>query len=212
MWTRKFTLSFSRKEDFFKVYTPNASEGAVFVATQAALKAGEPVELKLCFNDIPEGVPLKGHVIWRRLPTKWRAVLPPGIGIRLIESERRRLEFLIDYCDGKSLPRRKTGERLQTDLPVDFFSNRRRLFGRMLNISRGGVFIETPHLLPTAAPIELNIHIEENKPPQELKGQVVWQRDRNPSLGFGVKFNLPSVAARDTAAELVRTVQTATLA
>jgi len=209
MWTRKFTLSFSRKEDFFKVYTLNASDGAIFVATQATLKAGEPVELKFCFNDIPEGVPLRGHVIWRRLPTKWRAVLPPGVGIRLIESERRRLEFLVDYCDGKSLPQRKTGERLQTDLPIHFFLKKRRLFGRMLNISRGGLFIETPHLLPTATPIDLNINVEEDQLPQQLKGQVVWQRDRNPCLGFGVKFRLLSAASRDTAAQLVRSLHTA---
>ncbi len=210
MWARKFTLSFSRKEDFFKVYSLNASDGAVFVATQAKLKAGEPVELKFCFNDIPEGVPLRGHVIWRRLPTKWKAVLPPGIGIRLIESERRRLEFLIDYCDGKSLPQRKTGERIQTDLPIDFISKQRRLFGRVLNISRGGLFIETSHLLPTATAVDLNIHNEENLPPQRLKGKVIWQRDRSPVLGFGVKFHLLSVAARDTAKELVRTLHTAT--
>ncbi len=204
MGMRKITLSFERKEDFFKVYSPKTHDGTIFVAGETTLRAGKPVELKLCFKDIPEGVLFEGFVIWRRLPTKWRMVHSPGIGIRLKESERKRLQFLINYCNGNSLSQRKYGERVQTDLHISCKSQDTHIVGRMRNISKGGLFIETPQLLPTETPVEVAIHVEKGLPPTHLKGQVAWRCTGAVNTGFGVKFRLLSQTARENAKRLVK--------
>ncbi len=204
MGIRELKFSFSKKEHLFEIVTPDDPSGAVFVSTQERLEVGEPLVIKLYFTDITEGVCLRGHIIWRRLPTKWQTALPAGIGVQLLDGEKRRLQFVVNYCKGRLAPKRVQGERYPTNLPIDCVSNEQRFLGRMQNISRGGLFVATPHLLQKAVPIELNFPVEADRNALQLKGQVVWQLNRPPYSGFGVKFHLLSRKARDTASLVVK--------
>lgn len=65
--------------------------------------------------------------------------------------------------------------------------------GRVRNISRGGLFVETPKPLPLAAAIHLALHLPEMSTVLKVKGRVVWTYDIRKSrsqlvAGSGVRF------------------------
>ncbi len=203
---RTLTVTFSDKRDFFDCYSPEASDGCMFIQTREHCTVGEPVRLRMRFPEIPAGIPLHGYVIWRRVPTQWQAVLPPGIGVRLWKSEQKRLEFVVGFCEGNYSTRRKTGERANANLRVDFNSKEYRESGLVRNISYGGLFIETKKLLPPTTPLEMNIYLKKASSPKYLLGHVVWNREYVAESGLGVKFRLLSATAREKAAYLVESL------
>jgi len=55
----------------------------------------------------------------------------------------------------------------------------------ILDISVGGVFVETERTFPAGQPITLLLSIPQNKSPFTLRGRVAWSGPQ----GFGVKFH-----------------------
>lgn len=65
--------------------------------------------------------------------------------------------------------------------------------GRVTNLSRGGLFIETPAPLPIQSAVDLALHLPEIRTVLKVKGRVVWTYDVNRStsqlmVGSGIKF------------------------
>lgn len=83
--------------------------------------------------------------------------------------------------------------RYSVDIRVDETTMPMFTAGRVTNISRGGLFIETPTPLPMHAPIDLALRLPELQTVLNVTGRVVWTYDVRRSTsqlmtGSGIKF------------------------
>ena len=83
--------------------------------------------------------------------------------------------------------------RYQVDIQVDEQTSSMFTAGRVTNISRGGLFMESPTPLPIKSRIDLALQLPEIRTVLHLQGRVVWTYDirRTNSrimTGTGIKF------------------------
>ena len=65
---------------------------------------------------------------------------------------------------------------------VEFRTASSFLVAYSVNLSRGGLFLETEHDIPTGAPIALELRVP-GTGPLELDGMVTWRRGRRQPRG-----------------------------
>src|SRR2546427_10860536 len=142
---RLVQVRFATREAFLKDYLRESTQGGVFFATEEPYEVGEAVLVEISFPEIPEGVFIPGRIAWRRLPTRWRSTLAPGIGIEFAPGEAPKREFLVDFASGALDLVRKRQRRLPVRFPVEFTlvggATRTRADAR--DLARGGLFLST---------------------------------------------------------------------
>jgi uncharacterized protein (TIGR02266 family) len=107
-------------------------------------------------------------------------VLPKPLDrVALLDAARR---LLSDAPRGQ--PRVKLAEPVRLEL------QRLAWDGIASNLSRGGVFVETPHLLAPAGELGLHMRLPETETVIDSTVQVVWTRPPGPALpaGMGMRF------------------------
>lgn len=91
---------------------------------------------------------------------------------------------------------RRRDERVPIELKVQyrrfnsFFSDYAR------NISKGGLFIQTPKPLPIGTEFLFRLGIPEQQAPFELRGEVKWIESEGDSPGMGIQFIYASETER----------------
>ena len=73
---------------------------------------------------------------------------------------------------------------------IEFHNSKTFVSSYMLDISAGGVFIETEVPLPIDAPCALRLNIPGDQEIMDLQGHVVWIKQRSKSFpaGMGIHF------------------------
>jgi uncharacterized protein (TIGR02266 family) len=108
-------------------------------------------------------------------------VIPkPVERLPLLDAARR----LLDHASPRGLP------RIPLDAPVRLRQRRREWAGTARNLSRGGVFVESPQLLHARAEVELALELPETPLALASTAQVVWTRppDEDHHPGMGLRF------------------------
>ena len=195
--TKSEVLIFGHRSEFQDAYLPELMPtGGLFVRTSETYTLGEPVRIYLFFPEIPEDIMVYGTVAWRRLPTKWRSALQPGIGVSLHSDCRNKVRFLVDFCQGMLSDRRRKGYRVPGDFRVDFLLSGRWLSGEVENISRDGLYISTDTPILPTTPLEMKLFINRNIPMFNYYGKVAWQNSEGSPAGVGVEFQFRNLAGR----------------
>jgi uncharacterized protein (TIGR02266 family) len=83
--------------------------------------------------------------------------------------------------------------RYRVDIRVDETTTSMFTAGRVTNISRGGLFIETPECLPIDTPVDLGLQLPEIRTVLNVHGRVAWTYDMKKGTtrlmrGAGIKF------------------------
>jgi type IV pilus assembly protein PilZ len=88
---------------------------------------------------------------------------------------------------------RRESVRVPARLRVGFDSLGEMRESLMTNVSRGGLFISTPHPLPIGVRLSLRVHIEETGEVIDLSGEVASLNSgpglMTEELGMGIKFD-----------------------
>jgi uncharacterized protein (TIGR02266 family) len=87
----------------------------------------------------------------------------------------------------------RTSDRLPVDLPVEFrLRNGRFVEARMLNVSRGGMYVETNKILESGKRAFFRVQLKPQPLQFHLEGEVVWSRKngnaKNGTQGMGIRF------------------------
>jgi uncharacterized protein (TIGR02266 family) len=85
------------------------------------------------------------------------------------------------------------------------------LFEYSRNISKGGIFIETPHPLPSGALLVMRFQVPGTDQVIEVDGEVVWVNpfrdgDENPNPGMGIQFRNLNEDHHDIIAGIVKAI------
>lgn len=112
--------------------------------------------------------------------------------------------------DGSGGVERRTYERFDAELSVDWASGESFLFSYITNISEMGIFIRSEDPPPVGTALRLRFSID-GEEPLALDGTVVWinplrPSGDNPNPGMGVRFTELSSDQRERVVDLVRTV------
>jgi Tfp pilus assembly protein PilZ len=185
---KSLQIVFDSRASFFDYYLADLEGGGVFARTADGFEAGERVSLSLVFPEIPEGLRFRGEVAWRRVPTPWRSVLVPGVGVAFGRSQRSQVEFLMDFCRGRLAASRKKGRRVPADFRVDIVSNQERISGRARDVSRGGLFVAVQRLLDKGTEVDLDLFLEREGPPERFVGRVAWKHADGSDSGLGMEI------------------------
>src|SRR5262245_48941246 len=105
---------------------------------------------------------------------------------------------------------RRTYERFDTSISVDYSSGDTFLFSYIQNISEMGIFIRSDTPLPIGTHLELRF-TPDGQEPIELGGEVTWVNPYRPfgdnlNPGMGVRFKHLTLEMRQRIVALVRTV------
>jgi type IV pilus assembly protein PilZ len=105
---------------------------------------------------------------------------------------------------------RRTYERFDAALSVDWTSGENFLFSYITNISEMGIFIRSDDPPPIGTSLRLRFASDDMEP-LELSGTVAWINPIRPdgenlNPGMGVQFDELSADQRERVVELVRTV------
>lgn len=117
---------------------------------------------------------------------------------------------MTDATDDSGGVERRTYERFDAELSVDWASSDHFLFSYITNISEMGIFIRSddPPVIGTALRLRFSI---DDEPTLELAGVVAWinpvRTDReNLNPGMGVRFTELTPDQRERVVSLVKTV------
>jgi uncharacterized protein (TIGR02266 family) len=108
-------------------------------------------------------------------------VIPkPVERLPLLDAARR----LLDDTSRRGLP------RIPLDAPVRMRQRRREWAGTARNLSRGGIFVESPELLEERAELGLEVELPETPLALASTAQVIWTRtpDDDVAAGMGLRF------------------------
>lgn len=115
-----------------------------------------------------------------------------------------------DEDDRERGAERRTYERFETSIAVDYASGDTFLFAYLTNISEMGIFIRTEDPLSVGTRLRLRFHVDEADP-LVLEGEVAWinpyrPKGENINPGMGVRFIQLTPERREQVVALVRTV------
>ena len=84
-------------------------------------------------------------------------------------------------------------KRFPLVISLDVRGKRFLQFKKSLNLSLGGIFIETELLEKPGAQIELDFVFNDDSDRMRVTGEVVWVSDAKDHRGMGIKFIRPPV-------------------
>ena len=193
---RSLLVCHARREEFLERYLADLPGGGVFVPTAERFEIDQRVTVSFQFPEIPDGLSVGGRIAWQRSPVPWRSVMLPGVGVAFGTEQRSRVEFLLDFCRGYLTDMRKPGRRIPTRLRADIVSTGGRIEARVRDISHGGVFVLTQSPFSPGVPIELELFVRPEDPPERLSGRVAWSRHDGEEPGMGVQFDFSSTSRK----------------
>jgi uncharacterized protein (TIGR02266 family) len=172
-------------------YMPVLGEGGLFVSTVDPLPVDSEIDLEIVLQQKGLTVKVKGLVVWSNNkgdPAK------QGMGIKFVEmtyEEKRLVYDLVDDSLRQSFLERRKFARVDAHLQVKFVFAEGIFELQTEDMSLGGVFIATDHLVPVGEKIRLVLHIPGEKPVIKALGEVVRvveeETDGEPA-GLGVRF------------------------
>jgi uncharacterized protein (TIGR02266 family) len=204
---RELFVDYATGSELLTDYLSDPEPGGLFVRTTESYRVGEPVVLVVKLPQIADGVALRGTVIWRRAPVRWRSALSPGIGIEFHPGHRNRVQFLLDFCNGELSSMRKTGRRLPVEFRVDIVSDGKRISGLAKDISRGGMFVQTDARIGRDSKVNLELHLGGGKSPEVVPGRVAWEKAAGKDSGIGFEFKFRTPAKRMQISHYVRQIE-----
>jgi type IV pilus assembly protein PilZ len=204
-------------DKFIADYTRNISRGGVFIRSEQQLPVGTELVFKLHVPPLEEPLALRGCVAWvRNGADATGGGEAAGMGVEFIyatEEERlrtvRTVEALLSGADEEERPAqasgstdrgdvdagiRRTHPRLPLALEIQYESVEQFVTEYTRNISQGGLFIRTTHLLPKETEFLFNLHVPGFDEPVALSGRVTWIRTEEQAArskeaaGMGVRF------------------------
>jgi uncharacterized protein (TIGR02266 family) len=99
---------------------------------------------------------------------------------------RRRLE------EGKMGEESRINQRVETSIDILYAESGEFIKSHTLNISNGGLFLETEYPLPVGSEVTLRMTLPGETDPMEIQGCVVWSNPRgnnnNFPSGMGIQF------------------------
>jgi type IV pilus assembly protein PilZ len=193
---RSLLVCHARREEFLERYLADLPGGGVFVPTAERFEIDQRVTVSFQVPEIPDGLSVSGRIAWQRSPVPWRSVMLPGVGVAFGTEQRSRVEFLLDFCRGYLTDMRKPGRRIPTRLRADIVSADGRIEARVRDISHGGVFVLMPSPFAPGVPIDLELFVRSEDPPERLSGRVAWSRHEGEEPGMGIQFDFSSLSRK----------------
>jgi Tfp pilus assembly protein PilZ len=92
-------LLFDSHEEFEKEALPKIIQTGLFVQTTNDYSPGDNLEVNICFQEIPNGIPIKCRVAWVRRHNDWNTSQSVGIGIVIDKRDTKRWQYLLKYVD-----------------------------------------------------------------------------------------------------------------
>jgi uncharacterized protein (TIGR02266 family) len=90
---------------------------------------------------------------------------------------------------------RRSDRRYERRIPVDFVYEGKTYSAHSINISLGGMFVDTELTLPFGARVLLKFRVSTQAEAIEVEGQVRWAGSTEEGRGIGVRFE--GLRARD---------------
>ncbi|HUU02337.1 MAG TPA: TIGR02266 family protein [Myxococcota bacterium] len=172
-------------------YIPVLGEGGLFVATVDPLPVGSELELEIVLAQKGLSFPIKGHVVWVNEsgdPAK------RGMGIKFTDltyEQKRSVYSLVDDSLHQRLLERRRFARVDARLQVEFVYAEGFFELKTEDLSLGGMFIATEHLVPMGEKIRVILHMPGEMPSAKAICEVVRVID-DPApgrpAGLGVRF------------------------
>lgn len=171
---------------FLDHYFNQGGLGGVFVPGYVRLASAEEVDLEVVFAREQVTVHARGVIRWKRLTDK--KSLPAGVGVELLDTERRTRDLLLEFAEGKRVHlARRRSRRYPVMLEIEYATDTVFLTDVTDNLSRDGASVLTDHDVEVGEIITMRL-----KPPGEavaidVKGEVRWRHEHG-RKGFGVRF------------------------
>jgi type IV pilus assembly protein PilZ len=96
----------------------------------------------------------------------------------------------------RETPDRRKDQRTPIELKVQYRRFNSFFSDYAKNISKGGLFIQTPKPLPIGTEFLFRLGIPERQAPFELRGEVKWIESEGDSPGMGIQFIYASETER----------------
>lgn len=154
-------------------WTRNLSEGGACLEVTGAFRPETPLRLRL--QTERGAIEADAEVVWAGAPDRASGVGPHGVAFTQVAADQlQALRELLYSRKGA----RHAGVRVPLDLAVTCQllggDSGRFLEGRTADVSRGGLMIRLPQVLPVETPLRITLH-----GPAELltvEGRIVWVR------------------------------------
>ncbi len=178
-------------QDFLRGYQAAFPHGGVFFPTREHAAVGEPVLAEVRFPELGDRMLMRSFVAWRR-SARVREGTAAGIGVEFLESERKKLEFMLAVARGEASGCQvaRNHRRIPVQLAVTWYvkEEHRPLAATLLDIGPGGAFLSTPEARPCGTQVVVEITPPGGAAPLAVEGRVAWSRTEPGAEGLGVEF------------------------
>jgi uncharacterized protein (TIGR02266 family) len=182
-------------------YIPVLGEGGLFVSTVDPLPVGSEMDLEIVLAQKGLNFPVKGLVVW---VNEGEDPARRGMGIKFVEltyEQKRNIYSLVDDSLKQRLLERRQFARVDTRLQVQFVYAEGFFELKTEDLSLGGMFIATEHLVPAGEKIRMVLHIPGDQPSVKAVCEVVRVVEEGKPgqpAGLGVRFVEMDVASEMT--------------
>ena len=187
------TVKYWSREELKDRYIPVLGEGGVFISTVDPLPVGSEMDLDILLMRSNLTLTIKGKVVWANAKDEDPA--QRGMGIKFINlsyDQKRLIYGLVDDVLRQSLLERRRFARIQATLQVQFIYAEGFFELDTADVSLGGLFIATDHLVPIGEKVRLVLHVPGGKPALNATGvvvRVVEEGSEAQPAGLGIRFN-----------------------
>ncbi len=155
-------------------------EGGLFVEGGIDVTVGTAVLIRVTAEDLGVGTFLEGVVQWRRIERRAVAAAnaAPGVGVRLLPTERGKYDFLERWGGGSVEASGRAEWRYPAEIAVQVQavgpsrSTARIMHSTIRDISAHGALVFTPMTLSTAEIVSLSL--TDDSRPQSVEARVAW--------------------------------------
>ena len=172
-------------------YIPVLGEGGLFVSTVDPLPVGSLLDLEIELTSKGVHVPVKGEVVW---VNQGDDPARHGMGIKFVEmtyEQKQAIYSLVDDTLRQHLLERRRFARLDARLDVQFIYAEGFFELKTDDLSLGGMFISTEHLIPAGEKLRVVLHLPGPAPVVKAMCEVVRVVDEpgpGQAAGIGVRF------------------------
>lgn len=189
---------------FLEQFFAKGEQGGLFVPGELEVALGEEVDVELHFVAENVRFHIRALVKWKR--GAGRRLLPAGIGIEFLESDRRTQDQLVRFAEGReSVSHVERGSRryaLHVDVRIK--NGAGELSGVTDDISEGGCFILTDINLEVGTALEIKVRaVGSLFGWLTVPAQVAWRREQSGRDGMGLQFTFGSDRTRRKVRKIV---------
>lgn len=172
-------------------YIPVLGEGGLFISTVDPLPVGSLLDLEIELTSKGIRLPIKGAVVW---VNQGEDPAKRGMGIKFTDmtyEQKQAVYSLVDDTLRQHLLERRRFARLDAHLDVQFIYAEGFFELKTDDLSLGGMFIATEHLIPVGEKIRVVLHLPSSTPAVKATCEVVRVVDEpgpGQAAGLGVRF------------------------